>query len=193
MEYSRKVRTPLRNGPLSNPGYTRPYKTDTFFFIVSVLPASALRKTKVVRNATIRLLHAVSPVPLRTVFGGPPGFKNAPAGAFSFLASVSKKYLANSARFAVTKRIAAVCFPLKTRTVLYATKVAPMVGAYVVRREIITRTSEKGSVNRDLKWEKTHVWGSEKIKTIVLEHGGFFTKVRLGVSQIQAHCLPIQD
>jgi hypothetical protein len=67
------------------------------------------------------------------------------------------------------------------------------VGAYVVRREIITRTSEKGSVNRDLKWEKTHVWGSEKIKTIVLEHGGFFTKVRLGVSQIQAHCLPIQD
>tara|TARA_B110000977_G_scaffold195548_1_gene274216 strand:+ start:4589 stop:7447 length:2859 start_codon:yes stop_codon:yes gene_type:complete len=140
--------------------------------VARALPQSLIRKSVLLKATTIRVMDAVSPIPLATVFTSGSGGLLVTA-----CVSVSKTYLRNALRLTLTKRIGQTIAPLKTRQVMYGTRVAPVVGAYVVKKEIITRTTEKGSNNRNIKWEKTHAWGSDQIKKIVLEYGGFFTKI----------------
>lgn len=117
-----------------------------------------------------RFVDVVSPVPAGVVWDACAPFRR-------YAAAACTAYLRNALRLRLVARAGAVVAPIKTRQLSYATRVAPVVGAYVVKRELINLSTKPGSSRRDLAWEKTHAWGAERVKAIVLEYGGFFTKI----------------
>ena len=75
-------------------------------------------------------------------------------------------------------RAGAVVAPsVKTRQLSYATRVAPVVGAYVVKRELRTERAKPGASRARFGVAAARAWGAERVKAIVLEYGGFFTKI----------------
>ena len=90
---------------------------------------------------------------------------------------VCTAYLRNALRLRAASRAGAAIAPIKTRQISYAIRVAPLVGAYAARREWIRARTEPGTRERDAAWRATHAWGAERVKAIVLEYGGFFTKI----------------
>ena len=122
------------------------------------------------RRVAARLVDVVSPVPAGV-------FRDAVAPFRRYAAAACTAYLRNALRLRLVARASARVAPIKTRQLSYATRVAPVVGAYVVKRELINLTTKPGSSRRDAAWEKTHAWGAERVKAIVLEYGGFFTKI----------------
>ena len=122
------------------------------------------------RRVAARLVDVVSPVPAGV-------FLDACAPFRRYAAAACTAYLRNALRLRLVARASATVAPIKTRQLSYATRVAPVVGAYVVKRELINLRTKPGSSRRDAAWEKTHAWGAERVKAIVLEYGGFFTKI----------------
>ena len=90
---------------------------------------------------------------------------------------VCESYLRGEIRVFACERAGRAVAPGATRRVAYAAQVAPVVGAYVVKREIINRTTGKNTRRRDAAWSSTHRWGAGKISAIITERGGFFTKI----------------
>lgn len=122
------------------------------------------------RRVAARLVDVVSPVPAGVFWDACAPFRR-------YAAAACTAYLRNALRLRLVARASATVAPIKTRQLSYATRVAPVVGAYVVKRELINLTTKPGSSRRDAAWEKTHAWGAERVKAIVLEYGGFFTKI----------------
>jgi hypothetical protein len=124
-----------------------------------------------------RAFDLVSPVPpdvaRARLNACAPAFRALTSGA----ACCSTGYLKNALRFFFVSRAGYVVAPIKTRQISYATRVAPVVASYVARREWINVTTKPGTNERSEKWEKTHVWGAERIEAIVRVYGGFFTKI----------------
>ena len=142
---------------------------------VARLPAAKITSAPVAaRRAAARALDAVSPVPASAL-------RAACAPALAVVARratvVCTAYLRNALRLRLASRAGAAVAPIKTRQLSYATRVAPVVGAYAARRAWIRARTARGSPERDAAWHATHAWGADRVKAIVLEYGGFFTKI----------------
>ena len=132
------------------------------------------RAARLLGAAFLRRPDVVSPVPASVS-------RDARARALAVVARrttiVCTAYLRNALRLRLASRAGAAVAPIKTRQLSYATRVAPVVGAYAARRAWIRARTARGSPERDAAWHATHAWGADRVKAIVLEYGGFFTKI----------------
>ena len=69
----------------------------------------------------------------------------------------------------------------QTRRFEYATRVAPIVGAYAVKKRVLATTirgvGEEADARRRDAWDAQHRWGAARAEGVIRDFGGFYRKV----------------
>lgn len=139
--------------------------------------ASSTASMPATRLAASKLAFAALPV-------SPDAFADAArrvAPAAKIAARLSRAYLRSHVRYLTVRFAARRVASRQTRRFEYATRVAPIVGAYAVKKRVLATTirgvGEEADARRRDAWDAQHRWGAARAEGVIRDFGGFYRKV----------------
>ena len=126
----------------------------------------------------------LAPVAFAALPASPEAFADAAARlapAAKIAARLSGAYLRSHVRYLAVRFAARRVAARLTRRFEYATRVAPIVGAYAAKKKLIATTirgaGEEVAERRRRAWDAQHRWGAARMEAVIRDFGGFYRKV----------------